>query len=299
MNSHIKLAALRVLGAFKGRIDYPNFTFGLSQKMTRYYWSLQTNFSCNYDCSYCVQGFGLDGGRNDLPQHKMTDPEVFLQINRIAGVLPEKVECLVIQGGEPLLYKKLPFLLENLKVFKKIIIVSNLALDLGPYIQLKKDGRCAADLEFIGSYHSRYSRLEDFMGKALLLKDAGMLEHCDIVDDKWATSIEMLDAFKRKGIPLKLYNYVGKKDGLIYPVKATEACSGKRGEKVLCHSVCVLLSPDGKIYNCHAKMYRNSGAVCTIGEFPEKFVIGYFPCDEYGSCQPCQAGAMKIKKVGR
>lgn len=298
MNSYVRLASLRFLDIFKSRINYQNLRFGSAKSIANFYWSLQTNYSCNYDCSYCVQGFGLGEGRNALPNIRMADPDLFLKINRLEGILGSKVECLTIQGGEPLLYKHLPYLLKNLRAFKKVIIVSNLALDISPYIILGNGAGNIAELKFIGSYHSKFSSLDDFLNTASKLKDAGMLEYCDIVDEDWTTSINLMNAFKRRGIPLKLYSYVGEKDGAIYPIKATKACSGKRVQRVLCRSAYVLIAPDGKIYNCHAKMYRDAGAICSIEEFPEKFTTGYFPCDEYGLCQPCQISGIQIKKIG-
>jgi sulfatase maturation enzyme AslB (radical SAM superfamily) len=298
MFNNLKLGYHRLSGLLKDRGDYlylKRLINNNSSQLERFVWSLQPNFSCTYNCSYCIQSFGIQGGRHSLPKIKEeVDPNIFLKLNKLEGIFSSKIKQLLIQGGEPLLYKSLPYLIEKLTPFRKIIIISNLSLDLEPYIDLKKKLK-DKELKFIASYHYEFSDIDDFSNKVVRLNNAEMLERCCFVDINWNRSISLMDKFLEMGIKSEPYKFIGKRDNKIYPVKAQAACLYQDRTEVQCLSTMVLIAPDGNIYNCHAKMYRGSGAICSIEEFPEKFKVGYLYCGQYGHCQPCQVNNIEIK----
>lgn len=292
-----QILLLRASFFVRQRIEYQDLKNEFHEDWSRYYWSLQVQWPCNYNCSYCIQGFGINGGRRKLPKVKPVPAAQFLQLNQLLARTQKPMEKLVIQGGEPTLYEGLEEFLLGIKAFQKIHIVSNLSQPLERFMAAKKQ-RPDLEIKFIGSYHHEFAKRDEFITKAQMLREQDMLEYCDFVDLKLEDTLAQLEDFKRAGIPCRPYRYVGEKDGKIYPKKATAACDGKNVQTVDCMTRLVLIAPDAKVYNCHAKMYRGSGELCTLDQFPDGFRTGYLRCTEYGLCQPCQIDEMKVRNVG-
>jgi hypothetical protein len=238
--------------------------------------------------------FGMKRGRKTLTKIPSLKPEAFLQLNRIEDTLDGKIETLAIQGGEPLLYEGLSELLTGLRIFKKITVVTNLSVDVEPYIQLAPRFENAT-VKFVASFHPEYSDIENFIEQATRLKSSHLLNFVDFVDNKWSLSLELMRKFEQRGIPVKPFRFVGKRGDKIHPRRAEEACSGKKIKTMACYSPFVLIAPDGKVFNCHRKMYSDSGALSTIETLPEGYVTGYNNCAEYGRCHPCQMFITRIK----
>jgi sulfatase maturation enzyme AslB (radical SAM superfamily) len=254
----------------------------------QYTWSFQPTFKCNFHCSYCVQKFGT----KDIPiQVTQIDPielDRFVQLNK----LDIFVDCLVIQGGEPLLVKNLDSLIAKLIKFKKIMIVSNLSLSVQNFIELKNE--VDFELKFIGSFHPESLDLMQFINTAEKLKKAQMLQYCCMVDKGWRQNLFYLKEFMKNDIPLFIYRYVGLKNGRIYPSKARYACNGLR-KKAFCKSSMVLISANGKVFNCHTKMYMNKDEICSIDNI-NNFRDSIFVCHDFGICHPCQIDNIFIVK---
>lgn len=254
-----------------------------------YVWSFQPTFQCNFNCSYCVQKFGI----KDLP----------LQVSRIGSIgldefihlnkLDFLVDCLFIQGGEPLLAKGLDELISKFTKFRKILIISNFSLPVDNFIKLKD--KVSFELKFIGSFHPEFSDMKEFFDRASELRKEKMLQYCCMVDRGWRQNIFYLREFLKKGIPLVLYSYVGPKNGRISPPKASYACDGSR-RKASCKTEMVLISSNGKVFNCHTKMYMDRDEVCTIyniNDFPK----GVFECRDFGICHPCQVDNVYVRSI--
>jgi len=291
-----RLARLRAENFVKDRVDYGLVQTDFTKDWRKQHWSLQVQWPCNYDCSYCIQGFGIGGGRRRLPAFKMSAADRFLVMNKIAEHLDEPMDNLFIQGGEPLLFPEIKKLLSEIQIFKKVTVISNLALDISPLLEVGRE-RDDLQLEVIGSYHHEFAELDEYLDKAKRLQDAGIWGWGDFVDFDFSKSLGYLEKFDEAGIQCKPFRFVGEKDGKVYPKKATDACGGHQVETVDCFMTYVLIAPDAKVYNCHSKMYRNSGHLCTLEEFPKGFDTGYTRCEEFGLCQPCQYQGMKVKKI--
>jgi organic radical activating enzyme len=290
-----KIVYLRLVFFIKQRINYQKLIAPFNEDWTKYYWSLQVQWPCNYNCSYCIQSFGIEGGRHKLPKIQPAPVATFLKLNDLKPRLKQRLPRLVIQGGEPLLYRSLPEFIEKIAIFDSISIVSNLSQDFTKVIEAAVMNKTVS-VKVIGSFHPEHTDIDSFISRAKILEDAGMIEYCDFVDLTLNNSSHLLKKFAAAGLAVKPYRFTGKKDGRIYPAKATDSCDGKKSIKMSCMTRLVLISPDAKFYNCHAKMYRNSGHLCEIDEFETKFHTGYLTCYEYGRCHPCQHDMVLFKK---
>ena len=82
------------------------------------------------------------------------------------------------------------------------------------------------------------------------------------------------------------------KDGISNYRLYQEGFSQRKSSSILCHSDKVLIAPNGDIYNCHYKLY--TGHKDKLGNlFNDEVRVHipreYFPCQEFGFCNPCDS----------
>ena len=295
--SLLRLSFSRLKALTNGIRSHP----GLSRDNTPlvwkgFFWSIFVTLACDYDCDYCVQKFGFSKGRGDIAKFQSASPDKLLELNKLEKVIEGRIPRAVITGGEPLLYKGLVQFLEGIRIFKQVCIVSNLSRDVEPVIELGLRRR-DIKISFIGSYHSEFADFKTFVDKAKKLKDNGMLDYCDFVDLDYARSIRLLDSFERSGIRAYAYPFVGSKDGKVFPRRMRKSCDGKTIRTADCLMAAVLVAPDGRVFNCHAKLYKGRGQICSVDDFSEKFKFGYLRCEDYGLCHPCQGGLSRVENI--
>ena len=257
------------------------------------YWSIQVTLKCNADCSYCIQGYSFNDGRKGIPEFNGLKPEEWLKIIEIKN----KPDEIVIQGGEPLLYKGLNILLKGLHSFKKITVVSNLALDITQIAQDIKSIN-THKVEIVSSFHPCVVDFDTFISRVLLLRDIGSLESVKMVDIDMKQSLQYTKRFAEHNIDLIIQPYIGDKEGEVYTHKRLEPSNYIRKPPVSCKTNLVLFAPNGDIYNCHTKMYwgdkgSSFGNLSGDYEIPE----GSYVCHDYGYCNPCQVYFMEVSPV--
>ena len=113
--------------------------------------------------------------------------------------------------------------------------------------------------------------------------------------------------FRRNGLFLERQRFGGFYKGTLYPNSGDESryefkdnitdygeyargCSAKERKRIECRMNKVLFAPDGRIYNCHYKVYaRSDDFYGNLFSSEGKISVpeGYFPCNDYGFCNPC------------
>ena len=258
------------------------------------YFSLFTNYSCNFDCSYCSLNF-VTNNKRLLPKEKPISPSEFLQLNKIKAKLPELI--LYVCGGEPLIYPEIEYLLYHLD-FKPIIAVSNLSIPLGSCFNdlLKLKGK----VRFIGSYHPEFIDNEIFLENAKILKRENMLEYICGVEGHITEDIKAI--FTENELNIVIYPYSGIKNNIISPQYMENHAKGwiakEPPKTVWCKSTKFLIDPYGNVWNCSSHMYRKNMKYC-FGNIRSGFVLEpiYYKCDDYRYCNPCQGNYHQYKEI--
>ncbi len=257
------------------------------------FWSIFLTFRCTANCPYCIQNYSFINGRNNSPLRGSLRPEEWLRIN----ILPDKPETIIIQGGEPLLYKDLFDVLAGLTGFKQVQVITNLTLDISdlvkkvPIIKTHK-------ILFECSFHENAIDFETFAARALALKKEGLLGSVRMVDVAHRKTSKYIGKFADLGIKMIPLYQLGFKNGKVLVASNGEASNMNRKPPVLCKTKLLLFSPSGDIYNCHTKLYWDDkksafGNICEDHEIPG----GYYICHDYGFCNPCQIGHIDIKST--
>jgi len=257
------------------------------------FWSLFITLSCTSNCPYCVQNYSFLHGRRDIPLKGILQADQWLKINDINN----KPKSLVIQGGEPLLYKDLIYVLEGLDTFKQLQVITNLTMEIKS-IAKKINSIKTHIIKFECSFHENAIDFDTFILRALTLKEAGLLGSVRMVDANHSKTLEYIGKFADYDINLLPLFQVGfTEEGKLAVYSNVEASNLIRKPPVLCKLAQVLFSPNGDIYNCCTKLYwgdeqSSFGNLVTGFEIPE----GYYICHDYGFCNPCQIGYMDVRK---
>ena len=209
----------------------------------------------------------------------------------------DKPEHLVIQGGEPLLYKDLHIVLEGLTTFKQIQVLTNLTLDVTE-ITRKVSSIRSHKVLFECSYHEKAVDFNIFVDRALTLKQAGLLSSVRMVDIDPKNTLRFIARFADYGLSLVPLYHLDFQGGRLSVYSNEKASNLIRKPPVLCNLSQVLFSPSGDIYNCCTKLYwgdRQSsfGNIVADFEIPD----GYYICHDFGFCNPCQIGCMDVREL--
>jgi organic radical activating enzyme len=257
------------------------------------FWSIFIIYNCTASCPYCIQNYSFINGRKDSPLLGTLGAEDWLRINDIRN----KPECLVIQGGEPLLYKDLHIVLEGLNTFKQIQVLTNLTVDVTEIVRKVSSIRSHKVL-FECSFHEEAIDFEIFVNRAILLKQAGLLSSVRMVDIDSKNTLKFIARFADYGLSLVPLYHLGFQKGKLSVYSNEEASNLFRKPPILCNVSQVLFSPNGDIYNCCTKLYwadraSSFGNIVTGFELPN----GYYVCHDYGFCNPCQIGYMDVQEL--
>ena len=259
------------------------------------YFSLFVTYTCNYNCSYCSEKISTDNKRL-LPKAPSLSAAEFLRINSLRDVLPDRE--LVIHGGEPLLYPDLRPLLEQLQWPHKIIVVSNLSLDLDSLFDFS---RLPRNVVFVGSYHPESASRDVFLRNVKRLAALRHLMHICAVEGHISDSD--IHFFRQEGFDVVINPFVGVLEGQVFP-ESMRDCSrglatGEAARCVRCTSYMLMIDPYGYIWNCHTHMYTNRreralGNILTHFHIPSS---GFF-CSDYHYCDPCHTNLVEFSDLG-
>jgi sulfatase maturation enzyme AslB (radical SAM superfamily) len=265
----------------------------IEQELTPF-WSVFLTFSGTANCSYCVQNYSFLHGRKDSPLKGTLKVDQWLKINDINN----KPESLVIQGGEPLLYKDIVYVLEGLHTFKQLQVVTNLTKEIS-LISERVNSIRTHSVKFECSFHENAIDFKTFVHRALTLKESGLLGSVRIVDVNPKKTLMYISKFADYDINLiPLYQIGFTEKGKLSVYDNEEASNLIRKPPVLCKVAQVLFSPNGDIYNCCTKLYwgdqkSSFGNLVAGFEMPN----GYYVCHDFGFCNPCQIGYMDVRKI--
>ena len=157
-------------------------------------------FRCNYDCSYCIS--------HDINHPLITDSakKISNALNYVNDLYNKNNVKLNILGGEPLLYKDLLKIINNLDDNIQAKITTNLSVSLD---YIKKNFTILNNkLQIRASYHAEYTDPDIFIEKILYLHSlkydikSPVAIHYD--KDLFNKSLYVLDSLKELAIPILL-----------------------------------------------------------------------------------------------
>jgi MoaA/NifB/PqqE/SkfB family radical SAM enzyme len=159
---------------------------------------LYPTFRCNYKCSYCPVVTKFDFGKvwdihSELPAARWIEA-----LDR----LPPAV--IYILGGEPLLYRELPQLVNELPAKHSLVgLVTNLSVPVHVYQRLRKR------IHLNVSFHREYTTQEQFIEKIRALKDRfHMCVNLVATPENMPVLEEIRDTFQSNDIDLHVDPYV-------------------------------------------------------------------------------------------
>ncbi len=245
--------------------------------------------SCNFHCSYCINGSGVvSGGYGRLSSYEwLKGLGRLVDLDRDDGEVP-----ITLSGGEPSLHRGFYDIINYLPDRLRIDILTNLSFDVREMIERVDPSRLRRKAPYASirvSYHPGQMELEELLSRVHLLLDAGFsvgvwgILHPD-------HSVEVLAAQERAlgmGIDFRTKEFLGMAHGRLYGrYLYPQACSGKESGKAMCRTTELIIGPGGGIYRCHRDLYEHGAP---IGNILDPFIKlgGFRPCDHYGKCNPC------------
>lgn len=236
---------------------------------------------------------------------------------------PRRIKKLSILGGEPTVFADFLYVINELDKNWKITVTSNFdspffEQDIGFFKQIKHKAR----LRFNGSLHFIHTPLEKFIANVQKLKKAKISVHTLFLVAHPACLDKALD-YKKRLLQIhrrvKLQRFLGFHQGKLYPGQSgpntgkeqkdgicdyglyQEGFGQKQAQAILCHSDKVLIAPSGDIYNCHYKVY--TGHKDRLGNLfvdgvRVRIPRGYFLCQDFGFCNPCDSEGHLFKSLG-
>lgn len=251
---------------------------------------------CFLSCPYCITNYNEQyinmKGYNEL------EPSQWIEaLNRLK--LPPGIP-LTLQGGEPLIYKGVWEILEN--VHHKIDIMTALPPNATPqrFRQLKTldwNKRDAPYPTIRVSYHIGQNDYKDLVRRIADLQKILSIGLFHIEHPGYPGLTEEIRDYARPyGIEFRTKAFLGRWEEKVYgDYKFPEACGGVRlGKKVKCKNTVFPIDTDGTIYRCHSDLYAKRQDLA-IGNITDRDLVmehKYRDCINYGLCSPCD---VKIK----
>lgn len=291
------------------------------------FWGVFFNLDCNLRCHYCIQKISLP--QRPLANYGIRTGKEWVQaLNAIANRTKKRflrrarIKKLSILGGEPTVYSDFLYVLNNLDKSWKITVTSNFdSCFFDQDIRILKSIKNKARIRFNGSLHFVHTPPDKFIANVQKLKEARLKVHTLYLVAHPAYLDQALDCKRRlqKIHPrVKLQRFLGFYKDSLYPQKSEykieqeqkdgisnytlyqQGFSQKKTSPVFCHSNKVLIAPNGDIYNCHYKLYAgHQGKLGNLfaDEVQVRIPGQYFPCEDFGFCNPCDSEGHRFKKL--
>lgn len=255
--------------------------------------------ACNLDCSYCINLH--DGGvRHKCAKRRhLTADEWIEAADRL--LLRDDLP-LTLQGGEPTLHKGFYRFVNEVKREIKMDLLTNMVFDVDQFIKNVPVWRFTREAPYAAirvSYHPGQNDINDLIGKALKLQDAGFrvgLYGVLVPDEESRRHIgETQEKCLKMGIDFRTKEFLGEWKGKLYGTfKYDGSISGNDMKYCECKTSEFIVDPAGYIYKCHADLYNGRDPFAHI--LDENFTIDaiekFRPCHFYGECNPCD---VKVK----
>lgn len=186
---------------------------GYPEQHIRFSWDI--HYRCNYRCPYCwfnAEWADLAGSSLYL------SPEEWIKVwNRIYNLYGEVY--IDITGGEPLLYPDICQLLSQLSALHKIRVTTNLSINkeaITTLTNMLDNKRVHFDI----SFHPLFVTIDEFLDKAVILKEGGFCSHIQFV--AYPPQFKMLSFYankvKQSGLSLGLTAFWGTHNNKCYPL---------------------------------------------------------------------------------
>ena len=254
--------------------------------------------SCNYRCPYCIVC------QKDIPQAPVTWQQ---WVERLNALNPGVID---ITGGEPFMNDNLVDIIAGLNSNICVGLTTNLSKDITQFVQRLPASRL---VNMTLSYHpSQHVTLEQFTGKALLLKNRGFPICVNVVayPEQMFLIAQLKGHFDALGIRLHVdpysinppkpytFNEDEKRyvssfcgDDRAYRFKAVESnvvhCSAGRDYAVI--------QPDGKVFRCMSMVWKDQAYMGNLFDPDFKLPVEDLPCDQYfGSCAGCDMDKVTV-----
>ena len=252
---------------------------------------------CHLKCPYCITTHH-DSLFFKVHMGKLSAREWIEGLNRLE--LPEGVPV-TLQGGEPLLYRGVWEILENIRHKVDIMTALPPFLTADHFRRLKTlqwNQREAPYPRIRVSYHKGQNDYKELIPRIAEIQEVvsiGLyyIEHPSYTEEEIA---DLKQYAARYGVELRSKEFLGEYNGRFYgTMRWPEAVRGRRvGRRVLCKNTVAPIAPDGTIYLCHSDLYfaRKNLALGHILDEEFSFPSIHQPCDNYGLCSECD---IKIK----
>ncbi|MFH1245590.1 MAG: radical SAM protein [Candidatus Omnitrophota bacterium] len=290
------------------------------------FWGVFLTLGCNLRCNYCIQKISLP--LKPPANYRLKSGQMWVSaLNAIAGrtqrrfLRRRRIKKLSLLGGEPTIFPDFLYVVNNLDKNWKITVTSNFDSPFFAQPDNLKQIRHKSRLRFNGSLHFLNTPVERFIANARRLKKAGVAIHTLFVVAHPGHLNRVLDCRKEllKIHPrVKLQRFLGLYEGRLYPREEEDSLteeqidgisdyqlyrrgfSQKYAAPIFCHSDKALIAPNGDIYNCHYKLY--TGHKDKLGNLFSPDVHArvprdYFPCDDFGFCNPCDSEGHLFKTL--
>lgn len=236
---------------------------------------------CNQHCAYCINDYGTFSG-SQLPSN----------LNRRLSPWSKWAEALSsvdvseihITGGEPTLHPDFPSILSSVARGPSVLLATN-ASDKS-VDQLSRTPK-RDDVLIVISYHATQTAPDKFAARVSSIRSMGwkvVIHSPGGISDQ-----DRITIASGCGVDVSSSHMITDPDGRSSD-KHASTCGTSR--TVDCPTWDYLaVSPEGKIYTCHALMYANS-AFGVIGDFfgGELDCVDRLTCKMYGHCNPCDIG---------
>lgn len=290
------------------------------------FWGVFLTLGCNLRCDYCVQKISLPL-RPPASYSPQSGPMWTAALNAIANrtqkrfLRRRRIKKLSILGGEPTIFPDFLYVLNNLDKNWKITVTSNFDSPFFSHPDKLRQIKHKSRLRFNGSLHFLHTPWERFAANVRRLQKAGISVHTLFVVAHPGHLDKVLE-YKKKLLRIhprvKLQRFFGVYKNNLYPREddyglAEEQIDGiddyhlyrqgfsqKNASSVLCHSDKALIAPNGDIYNCHYKLYtghKDKLGNLFAADVHARVPRDYFPCGEFGFCNPCDSEGHLFKTV--
>ena len=241
------------------------------------YISAFLTFACNFKCHYCINKYG------SLHQYKQMPVEDWIRgLNRIITTSDRPI---TITGGEPTLYKGFYKLIDWINPDLNIDLLTNGNFNVEDFMKEVHPDRMKRDAKYASiriSFHPGYTDIHKLQHVAHSLHENGYSVGIWAVDTG-AVPSHLIDDFEWLGIDFRTKEYLDAENGTYqYPL----AMDGKP-KPCLCKPSEMLIAPDGRLFRCHADLYRGIDSYGHILDEVVTLPNEFLPCDQYGLCNPC------------
>jgi hypothetical protein len=203
-------------------------------------------------------------------------------LNRIQTISDRPI---TLTGGEPTLYKGFYDLVNGINPETKLDLLTNGSFDVDEFMQRIPPERMKRDAKYASiriSYHPGYTDLGKLQHVAKTLGQNGYsvgVWGVDTGDIEESVKV----ALEWDGIDFRIKEYLDANHGTY---KYPEAVSGF-WKSCMCKPSELLIAPDGRLFRCHADLYRGVNSYGHILDEEVNLPTDFSACDSFGLCSPC------------